>query len=91
MTSAINLTYQSQGGGSYIESGSLGEECNNTNTSTLNCTEGYICVEDGCSSLGGRCITFLDRNVTSCTKCTGDGACAGFSQEFIDNNIGEGS
>ena len=58
---------------------------------------GYICVEDVNSSLGGRCVAssttkdrMLQNTPNPCTRCDGDG-CTGLSDEFITNNIGEGS
>ena len=68
----------------------------------LGCPEaGLVCKRDELSSLGGRCVSrdaaghnrkLQDDEGEYCPeKCTGDGACEGLSQDFIDNNIGENS
>ena len=67
----------------------------------LGCPEaGLVCKRDEHSSLGGRCVSqdaaghrkLQDDEEEYCPeKCTGDGACEGLSQDFIDNNIGENS
>ena len=72
---------------------------NKTDTGILGCTDpNSICVKDTLSSLGGRCVSQdagrreLQDAEDYCTeKCTGNSACEGLSQDFIDNNIGENS
>ena len=77
---------------------------NKADTGILGCTVDHICVEGSRSYLGGRCIPVdtahqdLHRDLysgtdddDSCTKCAGRAACKGLTQDFIDNNIGEGS
>ena len=66
----------------------------------LGCPEaGLVCQMDKLSSLGGRCVSqdavghrkLLDEEEYCPEKCTGEKACEGLSQDFIDNNIGENS
>ena len=50
-------------------------------------------MEDDRSSLGGHCVSveMHERELqTTCTKCD-NGGCNGLSQDFIENNIGDGS
>eukprot|EP00956_Cyclotella_meneghiniana_P000382 scaffold441_cov21-Cyclotella_meneghiniana.AAC.1 len=74
----------------------------NADVGVLGCPEaGLVCKRDELSSLGGRCVSrdaaghnrkLQDDEEEYCPeKCTGDGACEGLSQEFIDKNIGENS
>ena len=73
----------------------------NADVGVLGCPEaGLVCKRDELSSLGGRCVSqdaaghrkLQDDEEEYCPeKCTGDGACEGLSQDFIDNNIGENS
>ena len=74
----------------------------NADMGILGCPEpGLVCARDELSSLGGRCVSrdtvghrklqYGGGNYTCLEKCTGDGACEGLSQDFIDNNIGENS
>ena len=81
-------------------SSKLGSE-RNADMGILGCPElGLVCARDELSSLGGRCVSqdavghrkLQSGGDYSCLeKCTGDGACEGLSQDFIDNNIGENS
>ena len=88
----------------HVEARSLGKECsftslgsrgNDADTGILGCPEGYVCIEYDGSSLGGFCVSanvdHRDLLFTTCTKCTGTNACAGLTQDFINNNIGDGS
>ena len=71
---------------------------NQADTGVLGCTDPQsICVEDELSSLGGRCTSNVIvsrelQNTPACNeKCTGNNACQGLTQDFIDNNIGDKS
>jgi hypothetical protein len=64
----------------------------------LSCSDPeHICIEDRKSSLGGRCVSIeserreLQSTPTCTAKCTGELACEGLSQDFVNNNIGAGS
>ena len=72
----------------------------NADVGVLGCPEaGLVCKRDELSSLGGRCVSqdalghrkLQDEEEYCPEKCTGEKACEGLSQDFIDNNIGENS
>jgi hypothetical protein len=81
---------------SFVVSSSLRGD--NIDAGILKCSDpNYICVEDVNSSLGGRCVAaiatkqrMLQNTPNPCTRCYG-GGCDGLSDEFITNNVGEGS
>ena len=92
IASAANAAYKGlvgQGADKQMQSRSLGEECsfassglrhNVADAGILGCEEGFVCVEDAMSFLGGHCVS-VDANhrglehtpTTSCaTKCDGN-------------------
>ena len=95
-TAAVGIAY----------SESLVEECSfasfglrghEADAGILSCTEGYVCVEDGRSSLGGHCVSVntvhrdLQDTQPCNTKCEGEGACDGLTEDFKNKYIGERS
>ena len=106
MALAVDVAYENEvdlASEKQAQTRTLGEECyfvssglrsNDADTEILGCAEGFVCEEHSHSSLGGFCVSpyMKQRGLTSCTtKCTGDLACEGLSNDFINNKIADGA